>query len=469
MMTRSQYLVRGTVIATAAALFGWWAVASSAPRYAGQPLGFWLRALNSADYRDRTRAEDALGQLGPEAVSGLRRALRLREGWLSRGYTRTLDRVLGVRSPRIPQARMREQAALLLARLGPQAVAAAPDLIVQLVDPDSGAALGAQTALRRIGPPAVPVLVEALRRSEPPVRRQVLELLGERPPFGEAVIDRLEAIIAALQDPDAGVRACAATTLGRLGSDACGSTDALVRTLGDPVPEPRLAAARSLGELGPCAASAHEELAARLNDADPRLRFEAARALWRTARDASRAVPALVAALEQPPVHWQAALALSEIGPTAAPAIPALLSKLEGEIAHRPARTPPSAALALAKLGPRAVPGLAALLEHRQPGVRVAAALALGGHGPEASPALPGLLTLLNEPDNETRIVAANTLGAIGPSAGCATPILHRLANEGDEYVRAAAVAALDRISQPRPPAGPASPGDRAHRPQATP
>lgn len=424
-----------------------WSQAGRAVRYDGRRLEYWLDGLNRPDYRERAQAETALRQLGPEAVPDLVRGLRARDGLLRRWCTVLVDRVTSPRAPRVPKARVREQAALLLARLGPQAVAALPALIAQLADDDKEAVRAAEVALRRIGPLALPRLVAALRHRQPEVRVRAALLLSCRQDYGEGLATAVPALLVALQDPEASVRAEVARTLGEIDPGGRSSLGALIDALADPDPAVRVAAAQALGKAGAAARSAVPGLSGRLTDAAVQVRVEAARALWQIDRQAALAVPVLTAALHDSDMHWRAALALGEIGPAAAGAVPALLEKLQSEIVHRPARTPSSAALALAKMGPAAVPGLLELLEHGQLPVRLGAAIALAGHGADAGPALPGLLQMLREPEAETRIVAANTLGAVGPAARDAIPALNRLVDEPDEYVRAAAVNALTQVT----------------------
>jgi HEAT repeat protein len=410
-----------------------------------------MEKLTSPDYQERNQADSALRNLGPEAIPVLCRVLRVSDdrGWpslrtlLAKGMASSFRTDLA--------ARRREAAASLLARLGPRAVAAAPDLVERLADKDQGVIRSAEKALACIGPACLPELVVALKDSRPAIRGRAAELLSNKEAFGRAVFSTVGALVRTLDDPEAQVRAQAATVLGRLGDDRQPILRGLEQRLADPVESVRVAALRALGELGPRAQSVSVALAGRLQDSSPQVQVEAARALWRIDHQSQEIVPVFIQGLKNQAVHWQAALALGEVGPAAREAVPALLEALQTEIAHRPSRTPQSAALALSRMGPTAVPGLVALLDHEQAPVRVGAALALAGQGTNAAPAAARLAEMLRDPDPEARMVAVLALGAIGPAARTARAKLAQLMNEGDEYLRAAVVATINRLGDPEP------------------
>ncbi len=95
----------------------------------------------------------------------------------------------------------------------------------------------ATDALSRIGPPAVPLLVEALGSTDGQVRRQVCEVLMRMGPDAkEAVPD----LVRLLEDDDEELRKMAAKALGRIGPDAGEAVPALMRTMlqGEPLPPP---------------------------------------------------------------------------------------------------------------------------------------------------------------------------------------------------------------------------------------
>lgn len=107
---------------------------------------------------------------------------------------------------------------------------------VPLPPPKSEPQLAAE-ALSRIGPPAVPMLVEALRSPERTVRRQACAvLLRMGPDAKEAVPD----LVRLLDDEDEEIRKSAAKALGGIGPDAAEAVPALMRTMlqAEPLPPP---------------------------------------------------------------------------------------------------------------------------------------------------------------------------------------------------------------------------------------
>ncbi len=145
-------------------------------------------------------------------------------------------------------------------------------LLRALSDGDEESRLIALDALLTIGPKALPVLIEALRDSSPPVRAAAAEMIGE---IGEASAagyllplltdgdgtvramaarslgklrstDALPSLITCLLDLKADVRREAVTALGRIGSPA---VDDLIATLTGPSDEIRRGAAEALGEI----------------------------------------------------------------------------------------------------------------------------------------------------------------------------------------------------------------------------
>ena len=111
----------------------------------------------------------------------------------------------------------------------------APAAFVVPVKPPPSEQLLAAEALARIGPPAVPRLVEALRSPDGQVRRQACAvLLRMGPDAKEAVPD----LVRLLEDDDEDLRKMAAKALGRIGPDAAPAVPALMRTLLEEAPPP---------------------------------------------------------------------------------------------------------------------------------------------------------------------------------------------------------------------------------------
>ncbi|MCY3020099.1 MAG: HEAT repeat domain-containing protein, partial [Planctomycetota bacterium] len=157
-----------------------------------------------------------------------------------------------------------------LGKLGPDAV---PALIEALKDQRPDVRAAAVSALRGAGPAAkdaVPLLIAALNDANEKVRWDAVAALGTIGPAAEAALAPLSALLAA-GPPKEGAdarqsvpfRALVAETLGLLGAKAVAP---LTKTLEDPVPEMRAAAAAALAKLGPAAQEAVPALLQKLKD-----------------------------------------------------------------------------------------------------------------------------------------------------------------------------------------------------------
>jgi HEAT repeat protein len=92
-------------------------------------------------------------------------------------------------------------------------------------------------------------------------------------------------------------------------------------------------------------------------------------------------------------------------------------------------------------------PVLLAALKHRDPAVRLEAALVLIHMGPaEAKATVPTLIDLLNEPAFNQRLQAAHALGRIGPAAKEAIPSLVELLYDPTTAVATAGAHALSQL-----------------------
>lgn len=93
----------------------------------------------------------------------------------------------------------------------------------------------AADALGRIGPPAVPQLIQALRNRDPLVRKEAAQVLAR---MGSDAREAVPDLMRLLDDEDETIRKTAARTLGRIGPDAAPAVPALMRTLLQPNPLP---------------------------------------------------------------------------------------------------------------------------------------------------------------------------------------------------------------------------------------
>jgi len=177
--------------------------------------------------------------------------------------------------------------------------------------------------IRRIGPPAMPLLVDLLGHQRVSFRRSAVDALIDLAPDTERIQPALRRT---LRDKDARVAGDAARALGALGKRASPSVDALVKTLSLENPYVRIYAAEALASIGPKASAATRELARAVSDPIPGVRWAACEALASIGPAAQSAVPQLIKALKDEFLYVRicAAGALGSIGPEAVTAREAL-------------------------------------------------------------------------------------------------------------------------------------------------
>jgi outer membrane protein assembly factor BamB/HEAT repeat protein len=177
--------------------------------------------------------------------------------------------------------------------------------------------------IRRIGPPALPLLVELLRDEQVIFRRHAVDNLIDLAPDTEAIQPALRR---ALRDEDVVVAGDAARALGALGPRATPSVAALIATLSHEDAYVRVYVAEALASIGPNAAIATGHLGRALTDPIPGVRWAACEALGSIGPAAQPAVPQLIDALNDEFLYVRifAAGALGSIGPKAEAARDAL-------------------------------------------------------------------------------------------------------------------------------------------------
>jgi outer membrane protein assembly factor BamB/HEAT repeat protein len=177
--------------------------------------------------------------------------------------------------------------------------------------------------IRRIGPPAMPLLVNLLRHEWDSIRRSAVDVLIDLAPHTEW---HQPALRRALRDEDPVVAGDAARALGALGKRASPSVGALVHTLSHEDSYVRIYAAEALASIGPNAATATHALAKALDDSVPGVRWASCEALASIGPAAGSAVPQLIEALRDEFLYVRifAAGALGSIGPKAQSAREAL-------------------------------------------------------------------------------------------------------------------------------------------------
>jgi outer membrane protein assembly factor BamB/HEAT repeat protein len=249
-------------------------------------------------------------------------------------FASSLSQAVALSQSPLPQTEVRDWADRLLAN-DPTVRATAQDALVQvgrrsfpllrrLLDREQED-LHAVTfqIIQRIGPPAIPLLVDLLRHESDSIRRRAIDELIDLAPHTEWIQPALRR---ALRDKDAIVAGDAARALGALGKRASPSVGALVNTLSHEDSYVRIYAAEALASIGPSAAKATNALAEALGDPIPGVRWAACEGLASIGPAAQSAVPQLIEALEDEFLYVRifAAGALGSIGPKAQPAREAL-------------------------------------------------------------------------------------------------------------------------------------------------
>lgn len=199
-------------------------------------------------------------------------------------------------------------------------------------DPDPGVCWNAARELAKLGPrasAALPELARALRGHDATTalwaRFAIVKITGE-------TAKHLPLFLRALEDKRI-YPGMAGFAIAGLGVDAREAVPILIRQLEDPNPDNRWSAAGALASMGAEARDAVPALREAIRDTDEKVRWYTVWALGEMGPEARDAVPELTAALDDfdDDVRGYAARALGRIGPDAAAAVPALRTLLEDE------------------------------------------------------------------------------------------------------------------------------------------
>jgi len=339
--------------------------------------------------------------------------------------------------------------------------------------------LDAADMLRRIGPAAVaavPALIELQFDAEWPLQRRITAALFAIAPDHPSTIEAtLRTYALALNQPDPQQRYEAAVAIGRMGAHAA----PLVPLLIDRLDDPTTGAAVALADIGPAASDAVPALIAMLHHPDAHTRAQSAFALGRMRRHAAPALPALqLASLDDDAdVRRQVRAALAAIHRTNRPAghvttatIREWIECLAAIGLHIGVRrslplsplTPHhaiawdavilrAACAGIARLGPLAAaaqPSLEQLTRHADPHVAAAAIRALAVIQYDAASAVADISLALASPNPTVRHCAVQALGAIGPAAAPAVPALMAQLATQDHAVQVVVIESLARIGE---------------------
>jgi len=293
----------------------------------------------------------------------------------------------------------------------------------------------AAAMLAELGPPAVPVLVDALSHPQRGVREAAARGLGLMPCGDRRAVRRLADLI---EDPEPRVRQAAVVALSCIGSKAGPAVPALVKALGE-ADRPRRTVIKALGEVRVRPRRSVPALLEAIKSPGSRRIFDALR---KYGPEAAPAIPEILRALEDEDqrVQSMAVELLSRIGPGAASAVPALqrYARRTGEWYE--------VIEALAGIGRPALGALAESIVESEDGRKYAPEF-LADVGSEAQPAVPYLVRILKRTQNES---APRIAAAVAESGEAGVAALVRvLEKDGhDESLYITAIRALERAEE---------------------
>jgi HEAT repeat protein len=250
----------GTIVIGLVAGLGVWYYARSEDRPPDEASDAvdpeWLDDLYSQNPREVEAASQEVAALGARALPAVQAALRDPDS--------EAERIKG--------------ALKACGILGYAAAPAIPEVTALL--PEPGVTSEAAIALSYMGKEALPPLRDALNNNDPIVRREALRSIGklkDRAPLDGALVIPL--LIRGLDDPDAAVRAVAATYLGIIHEAPQEAVPALANALSDPDAEVRRSAAAALASFEAYALPALAALQKAAADTNDDVAREAARTI----------------------------------------------------------------------------------------------------------------------------------------------------------------------------------------------
>ena len=309
-----------------------------------------------------------------------------------------------------PNFIVRRRAALILARFGPQARHAAPELVGLLTDPRGEVHDAAEKALLQMDEAAIPALTDGLKSAGSGTRDVLIITLGH---FGSkavpVLLERLQ------KDDNAYIRSRVAEALGQMPNAAPEVLIGLIQALSDLDENVRGAAADSLGDLKPAASAAIGPLIViSENDHDALTRKRAAETLGRIGPATRESLTGLIAAQRNSNanVRRQVLEVLVKSSLTWPDPLPVLLNAIRDPDAQVRLKGVQVSA-ALAKPGPDVLLIFRQAISDPAADIRCAAVTALG-QWKEDSPAAAELSRALSDLNPVVRQRAIQSLGNLG-------------------------------------------------------
>jgi HEAT repeat protein len=442
--------------------------------FRGKTFAKWQALLQHPDAKSRSRAATVLG-LGP---FGRMAVPPLIEALADRDFEVRLSAAiaLGNRGPEAAEAipalldaldghNMRYESERALLRIGPAAI---PILLEEGII--GGGPSFFTPSFIAMGPAALPPLITALTAKEQYTREQAASILAK---FGPEAVLAVPALVQALGDQDCSVRLYSTVALACLGPRALSAAPALRLLLADPDETVRSVADEALRTMDPCAAipllletarkeKYPEKLLSKLANLGPS-GVAALSELGRGADTATRIriltvlgqervapLPLMLQGLNDrvPELRLAAAAALSRSEVDLAPVLPRLLEALEKENAEI-AGAIVQAIGRICPVPPRALSALGAALRHRHDEVAKCAAEQLEHLAGAARPALSSILAALHDHRPEVRCRALSLLARVAPAEREVVQALCAALNDEDSGVRTSAARELGSLGPP--------------------
>jgi len=396
-------------------------------------LAVLIKAVENPDDNIRSKAVQALGNVGAEAKMGIPPLLKLVRDETTKVVTRKL-------------------ALEALDKIGP------PDRndteIVRdcLKDQNPKIRCYGAVAMGKLGPDAASALTDLVRvakDSNIEVRQKVTLALGKMGTDSKETVFPI--LTEALKDSNRVVRVAAAQSLAGMESLTAADVPMLLGLLKHQDSEARIAAAHALGHLGDKAKTAVPGLIKAFESSDPALRGASIEALAKMGSNAKDAVPVFTQALSESDkvVRRNACEGLAKVGPDAKPAV----AGLAGLLSDSDKQVKKNAVVALGKIGPGAKDAVVTLGEvlNKDSTIRIEVLVALGEIGPAAKAAVPNILAVFGGVDGQVgdkviHLRAAQTIGKIGKDA---VPDLVNALRNDNNLVRIGAAMSLGEVGPP--------------------
>ncbi len=338
----------------------------------------------------------------------------------------------------------RAYAAEALEDIGPQAAAAAPQLVKALNDPEISVADSARRALTRLRA-AAPVMAGELLCAPADVRKKLEGILSAQGDDGAL------ALAANFKKGDKELAIESIATLAGMGKKASKAVPALVRAAVSEDPDIKTLALTALGDIG---APAGRFLSGLLASGNPSYREGASGVLAAMKPPPETAMPALVSALSDPDaaVRLNGAKALDACPAAAFAGLSAEQAGALQKAAAAAGKSGELAADALIKSGRASADWLIGQLSSSSGAARERAAAALAAFPAPPRKAAGALLAALKDPVTGVRRAAARALGRYPVTAAAGFPkeaaaLLSAALRDGDRETRELAAPPLGHLA----------------------